>query len=338
MELKHLKDPSQIKFLCIYAKDERFQTLFNRYLMDKLKTSTYAFREPTNQDELSEAIVFSGVAPLGYSRWVTSVNTDKVKINKALASQMIDNEYSTNLIFSTNFKSHKIMKRLFSFPQKDFLEITFATLNMDKMFILQDLIVPKSNRLETPILNKVLKGYRTRPEKVLDLFYHLVETPLKEYKDIILFLGSPDNTMEKLVLKLLDIEIKSTRSFNTQMRNRYKDIEDLVLQIGYENLVPYMKHTLKDIMYIKGQYQAGVLYRSVTKQKIEYKRDGAEYESEVDITYIKRNLSKYIDTIMHTPTSRILHLYGVLNNTPRITDSSMSYKFILDYLLSLDTN
>lgn len=335
MEYQKLNDPSQIKFLCIYAKDERFQTVFSKYVSEKLKTGNYAYREPNSQEELAEAVVFGSVAPLGYSRWVTSINADKVRINKSIADQMKDSDYSTNIIFTSNFKTMTILKKMLSFPQKNYEELTFATLNYDKIFLLQELLVPKQHRLESGVLSKILKGYRTRPEKVLDLFYQLKNESVTDYKDIVSLLGSPDNTIEKFLIKLLEVEIKSDRSMNTQIRNRYKEAEDLVLQIGYENVIPYFKHTVKDIMYIKQQYMAGVLYKSVARQGIEYKKDGEVYESERDITYIKRNLSKYIDSIKLLPLSKVITLYSVLNDTQNIRDNLDLYNFILKYLLQV---
>lgn len=335
MDIKRLNDCGSLKFICVYAKDERFQTIFNNLLIESLKTSSYAFKEPTNQEELMETVTFSGVAPLGYTRWVSSINTDKVRLNKTIATQMQDSNYSTNLIYSSNFKTHTIMRKLFSYPKKDYLELMFVTLNMDKLFFLQELIVPKKNRLETGLLKKVLKGYRTRPEKVLDLFYYLKELPIENFKDIVSLLGSPDNTMEKFLLKLLTVEIISERSLETQIKNRYKEIEDLILQIGYESCIGYMKHTLKDIIYIKEQYTAGVLYKSVTRQKIEYKSDGSVFESDRDLTYIKKNLSIHIETIKSIPMSRILLLYNELNRHNTFKDKMDSYKFLIGYMVSV---
>lgn len=337
-DIDKLTDVANKKFVSLYAKDKRFYTIISSYIAKTLDTGDFARYEPADIEEFAGIVPLAYVHPLGYNRWFFQVDTNRVKVNRAIANQLHESSTATSLMYTDNYKGYNINQKLYSYPKSQFINLTFSTMNFEEFVFLQNFLLPKERRLELALAHKVQKAYRTRPEKILDLFEYLRENRLDKYRDIVRLLGSTDNTQESFLIKLLTIKIKSERSLKTQSRNRYRELEDLATQVGYGRLRGYLAHTLDDIIFVKDSINHNLIYKDIArikKDKLLVSEEDENEESEVDYDFMAKRLNWYIRDIKQIPYSRMALLAKVLSEQTTFRDSLGTYKFICDYMAEL---
>lgn len=180
-----------------------------------------------------------------------------------------------------------------------------------------------SSKLSTELQRYVCTNYGV--EKCFELYNYFKDggKSLSNKKEIQELLGTGESSVIDFVFDLMKDYKGSKRSIKLQIAKRSKDLDFLVDSYGAKSVQNFIKSDVKNLIEVKQLYLEGILYDSISKERI---------PEGYDFSKLSR-YNIYFDTISQTPIKRMIYLLSkIIEGQWR--DKDDAFKFLYAYYLS----
>lgn len=289
-------------------------TKLSLWVYDTLKEKNDCTKETIfqidNVNDLKRYRDVVSLSSISSLRWLFLVNYKGVKKNSKLLETVVREGSGTScwLIKVENYMEFKEVRQLF--PKANDLYMSWLRYrDLSLLF--------KGITVDNKIFQFVANGYSSEPERVMEFRSRILQGEVfKTNKDVVEAIGVSAGSTDKLIFQLLRDPPKLTKRV---IKNRMMVMRELVSVFGSRNTQKFLIKSCKNILDLKILWLNGEVYDRIA--------DLPEGFDEMAL----RRYSRFLQTIIETPYSRILFLHETLKeNRPWMDEVDMQL-FLVKY-------
>lgn len=290
------------------------------FVYDELKSACGATLESVlNVDSSSsfkEMLSLVNVEPFLSKRWLFLIEYKNVKSLIEKNVNIFKSESSCFLITVHRYLDYKNVKSLIEGVN----DLYMSYLRMNEVAYILD-----GFEISYKLVEYVAKMYAREADKIFKLRQELISGNIPATtKDIIGMLGASSGSVDRLVMLLVSDPPSTERGTRMVFKKRMSILSDLCESYGASSTRNYILLAVKDFIYLKQLYLAGIIYKDV--------RDLPECFDEKRLS--KHNM--YLNSIEeNVPISRLMGLYAYLLSLGKWNNKGDAVAFLYGYYNSL---